>query len=80
MENKPPEFDLDVREINYQEPTNGVEKIMLWFRESNILHLVILDHHVSVEYEFQVPNDKAMDAWKHPFTYKPEDCNGTEMA
>lgn len=74
-----PEFDPDVRELSHRPTLNGLEKFLLWHKESNAISVLLRDEKENKLYAFEVPPDKALDAFEHPFAYKPDECNGVPL-
>ena len=50
--------------------SNNVLVIMYWLRLNNTIHINLIDEQ-SGEYDyFPVPNDRALDAFHHPYFYQ----------
>ena len=51
--------------------TDGVEVRLLWRRSTDEIVLEVTDGGTGACFEVQVPSDRAMDAFNHPFVYVP---------
>ena len=60
----------DIHEIDYRQ-NDGIEVFLYWHKEANILSLALTDHKKDFSTEFVVPNDKAREAFLHPFAWMP---------
>lgn len=78
MENQP-ELNPGIRELCHREPLDGLEKFLFWHSDDNTLSVIIRDEKEKRMYAFQVPNDKGLEAFKHPFAYMPDGCEGVEL-
>lgn len=74
-----PELNPGIRELMYREPLDGLEKFLFWHSDNNTLSIIIRDEREKRMYAFQVPNDKGLEAFAHPFAYMPTDCKGVEL-
>lgn len=48
----------------------GIHVVLYWLRATNICYLTVIDEIKHTNDYIQVPNDKALDAFYHPFAYK----------
>jgi len=61
-----PEFKpIDLMERHYA----NLHVILYWLRTTNTCYITVVDEHTGKSSYADVPNDKAMDAFKHPFVY-----------
>lgn len=54
--------------------THGIEIFLMWCRETNLVSIVINDLKSEQSQAFPVPNDKAMEAFNHPFAFAPSEA------
>jgi hypothetical protein len=60
------------QELAYRE-TDGLKIQLLYRQVGNTVLLHLIDEKLGEELEFPVPNDKALDAFDHPYAYaQPE--------
>lgn len=50
--------------------SNNVLVIMYWLKSTNSIYLNLIDERTGESDYFPVPNDKAMDAFSHPYFYQ----------
>jgi hypothetical protein len=61
---------MDTNLIELAERSNdGVEVRLLWHRVTGEVVLEVNDDKTGTAFEVQVPGDRAMDAFRHPFVY-----------
>ena len=61
---------MDTTLIELAERTgDGIEVRLLWRRGTDEVVLEVTDDRTGASFELQVPGDRAMDAFRHPFTY-----------
>jgi hypothetical protein len=61
---------MDTNLIELAERSNdGVEVRLLWHRVTGEVVLEVNDEKTGATFEVQVPGDRAMDAFRHPFVY-----------
>jgi hypothetical protein len=51
--------------------TDGIEVSLLWSQPSNRITVELIDNRIDERLEFEVANDKALDAFRHPYAYAP---------
>jgi hypothetical protein len=49
--------------------TDGIEVSLLWSQPSNRITVELIDNRIDERLEFEVANDKALDAFRHPYAY-----------
>ena len=49
---------------------SGLTVILYWLKATNSIHICLIDEYKQDTEFFQVPNDKALDAFRHPYAYK----------
>lgn len=60
---------LTRRELDYR-TIGGMSCWLYWNAPDNSLFIHLIDKEIDVE--FAVPNDKGLDAMKHPHVYRPD--------
>lgn len=73
------ELNPEIRELDHRPKQDGIEKFLLWHSDTNLVSMVLIDEKESKLFAFEVPNDQALEAFKHPFIFKPETCEGIEL-
>lgn len=53
--------------------SDKIDVWLFWHRELNLLSIAIKDSKLDFEAGFIVPNDKGMEAFRHPYAYMPEE-------
>jgi len=56
-------FELDRRE------GDGIVVTLLWRKQLDVISIELVDERTGAELEFAVPNDRALDAFNHPYVY-----------
>jgi len=51
--------------------TDGIEVSLFWSQPSNRITIELIDNRIDERLEFEVANDKALDAFRHPYAYAP---------
>ena len=51
--------------------TDGIEVSLFWSQPSNQITIELIDNRIDQRLEFEVANDKALDAFRHPYTNAP---------
>ena len=51
--------------------TDGIEVALFWNKPSNRITIELADARIDERLEFEVANDKALDAFRHPYAYAP---------
>ena len=51
--------------------TNGIEVSLFWSKPGNRITIELVDTRIDERLEFEVANDKALDAFRHPYAYAP---------
>lgn len=51
--------------------TGGIEVSLFWSQPSNRITIELIDNRIDERLEFEVANDKALDAFRHPYAYAP---------
>ena len=51
--------------------TDGIEVSLFWSQPSNRITIELIDNRIDERLEFEVANDKALDAFRHPHAYAP---------
>lgn len=66
--------NLNGREELMHRRNNGVEVFLYWYRENNVLSILLNDEQANppLSTEFNVPNDKGLEAFNHPFVWLPD--------
>jgi hypothetical protein len=49
--------------------TDGIEVSLFWIQPSNRITIELVDNRIDERLEFEVANDKALDAFRHPHAY-----------
>ena len=49
--------------------SDGVAVRLLWSRETGEVVLEVVDDRCGASFELEVPGDRALDAFRHPFVY-----------
>jgi hypothetical protein len=49
--------------------TDGIEVSLFWSKPSNRVTIELVDTRIDERLEFEVANDKALDAFRHPYAY-----------
>jgi hypothetical protein len=60
----------DIRELA-QRRSQNLEITLLWNRRTQRVSIAIHDYAADERTVFRVPNDRALDAFHHPFVYEP---------
>ena len=50
---------------------DGIEVALFWSKPSNRITIELADARIDERLEFEVANDKALDAFRHPYAYAP---------
>lgn len=58
--------------------TSDVEVTLLWRKRDNFVTLRLVEVATGIEFEFGVPPENALDAFKHPYAYLPGATAETE--
>jgi hypothetical protein len=51
--------------------TDGIEVSLFWSKLGNRVTIELVDTRIDERLEFDVPPEKALDAFRHPFAYAP---------
>jgi hypothetical protein len=51
--------------------TDGIEVSLFWNKPSNRVTIELVDNRIDERREFEVANNKALDAFRHPYAYAP---------
>jgi hypothetical protein len=51
--------------------TAGIQVWLFWSQPSNRITIELIDNRIGERLEFEVANDKALDAFRHPYAYAP---------
>ena len=51
--------------------TGGIEVWLFWSQPTNRITIELIDNRIGERLEFEVANDKALDAFRHPYAYAP---------
>ena len=51
--------------------TDGIDVSLFWSKPSNRITIELVDTRIDERLEFEVANDKALDAFRHPYAYAP---------
>jgi hypothetical protein len=51
--------------------TDGIEVSLFWSKSGNRITIELIDNRIDERLEFEVANDKALDAFRHPYAYAP---------
>lgn len=51
--------------------TDGIEVSLFWSQPSNQITIELIDNRIDERLEFEVANDKALDAFRHPYACAP---------
>ena len=51
--------------------TDGIEVSLFWSKPSNRVTIELVDGRIDERLEFEVANEKALDAFRHPYAYAP---------
>jgi hypothetical protein len=51
--------------------TDGIDVSLFWSKPSNRITIELVDTRIDERLEFEVANDKALDAFRHPYAYVP---------
>jgi hypothetical protein len=51
--------------------TDGIEVSLFWSQPSSRITIELIDNRIGERLEFEVANDKALDAFRHPYAYAP---------
>lgn len=52
---------------------HGVHVSLLWYAETNQVTVEVVDDAAGATFELAVPNDRALDAFHHPYAYAAAD-------
>jgi hypothetical protein len=65
-------FELDRRS------TTHIDVILLWNREENTVSIDVTDWLAQTHFRVEVPRERALDAFNHPFVYAPRESRSTQ--
>jgi hypothetical protein len=65
-------FELDRRSSIH------VDVILLWNRDENIVSIDVTDWIAQKHFRVEVPGERALDAFHHPFAYAPLETRSPE--
>ena len=51
--------------------TDGIDVSLFWSRRSDRVTIEVVDTRINQRIEFEVPPEKALDAFHHPYPYAP---------
>jgi hypothetical protein len=53
---------------------DGIQVFLFWHKQANILTIALIDAKQNPPFatEFEVPNEKGMEAFNHPYAHMPE--------
>ena len=60
----------NVRELN-RRSGGGVDVVLRWHPETDSVSIAVDDEKTGDRFEVEVAGDKALDAFEHPFAYRP---------
>jgi hypothetical protein len=58
--------------------TSDVEVTLFWRKRDNFVTLRLVEFATGIEFEFGVPPENALDAFKHPYAYFPSSADESE--
>ena len=73
-------WDIDLIELA-ERSNDGIEVRLLWRRGAEEVVLVLIDDRTGASFGVDVPGDRALDAFRHPFLYvEPLELLGDAVA
>ena len=73
-------WDIDLIELA-ERSNDGIEVRLLWRRGAEAVVLVLIDDRTGASFGVDVPGDRALDAFRHPFLYvEPLELLGDAVA
>jgi hypothetical protein len=73
-------WDIDLIELA-ERNNDGIEVRLLWRRGAEEVVLVLIDDRTGASFGVDVPGDRALDAFRHPFLYvEPLELLGDAVA
>jgi hypothetical protein len=73
-------WDIDLIELA-ERSNDGIEVRLLWRRGADEVVLVLIDDRTGASFGVDVPGDRALDAFRHPFLYvEPLELLGDAVA
>jgi hypothetical protein len=70
---------IELRELAHR-TSDGIHVTLLWSKSTDTISLEILDARSGERLEFDVERHHALDAFKHPFVYAPNDMPAQDPA
>jgi hypothetical protein len=59
-----------VRELD-RRSGGGIDVVLRWHPETDSVSIAVEDEKTGDRFEFEVAGDQALDAFEHPFAYRP---------
>jgi hypothetical protein len=72
-------IEFKQRELAHRS-SNGIEVSLFWTKVGNILTVEVLDTKADEFFVLEVPSDRAMDAFHHPYAYRAAASRALEAA
>lgn len=79
----PDDRDLVEKQPLYRELAErhspGLQVILMWLRRTNTVWLELIDEAQGLDTTFCVPSDRALEAFYHPYAYRPPQPPSQEL-